>query len=376
MTNARLRDLMDERVADVEGRDLAAPAWARADVVRRRRRYAVMVTAAAAVLVVAGTVSVLDDGDESGAPATGRPSTTATSSGLPADVEAPRATPAGPYKGASFWWAPSGAQDAMLPALQVPGIPEVLSMADQTLVSTPPDHVDAVFATGKQQYKLLTDERLVSVDLSDRLGPVADEGGNEYSPLGHSSLSPDGTRVAFRQPGRIEVWDLPTNTWSTVESPDAESVAWTLDGELWLPGDGETGRPDPWQEGDHQFGPVVTGPDGLATELDWMAHTDAPTTGDPDQVLNPELLVAGRPDDLHILALTGPGRSKLCCSVIGWFSHDFVVFEASSAQGRVVLAWRVGTPDLYRVSGFSDFPRSVGWASSWAEHGSFSAEAP
>ena len=61
MTTQRLRDLMEERVADVETDDLATRAWARADGVRRRRRIAVIGTAAAAVLVVAGGVAVLDD---------------------------------------------------------------------------------------------------------------------------------------------------------------------------------------------------------------------------------------------------------------------------------------------------------------------------
>ena len=53
MTTQRLRDLMEERVADVETDDLASRAWARADGVRRRRRIAVTGTAVAAVLAVA-----------------------------------------------------------------------------------------------------------------------------------------------------------------------------------------------------------------------------------------------------------------------------------------------------------------------------------
>ena len=61
MTDQRLRELLDERVADVDARaDLSAPAWARADLVRRRRRYAVVGAAAAVALVAAGTVAVLD----------------------------------------------------------------------------------------------------------------------------------------------------------------------------------------------------------------------------------------------------------------------------------------------------------------------------
>ena len=68
MTTQRLRELIEERVADVEAGDLSAPAWARADGVRRRRRIAAIGTAAAAVLVVAGGVAVLDDRQPTNAP--------------------------------------------------------------------------------------------------------------------------------------------------------------------------------------------------------------------------------------------------------------------------------------------------------------------
>jgi hypothetical protein len=46
MTTERLRDLLEERVGDVEADDLSARAWARADGVRRRRRTVVDGTAA------------------------------------------------------------------------------------------------------------------------------------------------------------------------------------------------------------------------------------------------------------------------------------------------------------------------------------------
>ncbi len=61
MTTQRLRELMEERVADVETGDLAAPAWARAGRVRRRRQAAAVAAGAAVVLAVAGGVAVLDD---------------------------------------------------------------------------------------------------------------------------------------------------------------------------------------------------------------------------------------------------------------------------------------------------------------------------
>ena len=265
MTTARLRELMDERVADVEGRDLAARAWARADGVRRRRRYAVMGTAAAAVLVVAGGVAVLDDRTDSDAPPSSRPTSTPSESpSAPPtlDDRAPQAVLSGRFRGAPFWWAPPAERDAELPVLQVPELPETLSMADEEPVATPPDHVDAAFGTAKQQYRLLTDGHFVSVDLSDHLGPVGDEAGNMFNPLGARGVSPDGTKIAFRQPGRVEVWDLPSNSWQSIPTPDYEAVEWFPSGRLWT-GDGPAPqRPDPWTGPDMQYSQVVVGPYG------------------------------------------------------------------------------------------------------------------
>ena len=366
MTTARLRELMDERVADVEGRDLAARAWARADGVRRRRRYAVTGAAAATVLVVAGGVAVLDDRTDSDVQPSSRPTSTPTESPSPSptlDDRAPQAVLSGKFRGAPFWWAPPAEKDVELPVLQVPGLPETLSMADEDPVATPPDHVEAVFGTAKQQYRLLTNGQFVSVDLSDRLGPVGDEAGNMFNPLG--PVSPDGSEVIFRQPGRVEIWNLPTDTWRTFETADYEQAAWTRDGRLWLPGDGEIGRPDPWT-GDNQYSHVVVGPAGAA-ELDWTTgDPEVPGARGPGRYANPEILVAGPAGDLSVLGIGVDGRSKGCCSLIGWFSHDFVLFGASSSGSYRVLVWRVGTPDLYRVSEFTDFPRQ-GAAMSWAE---------
>ena len=49
-----------------------------------------------------------------------------------------------------FWWAPASELDGELPVLQVPGVPDVLSMTQAPYVAGVPDHVDAVFAPGHQ----------------------------------------------------------------------------------------------------------------------------------------------------------------------------------------------------------------------------------
>ena len=58
----------------------------------------------------------------------------------------------------------------------------------------------------------------------------------------------------------------------------------------------------------------------------------------------------------------------MCCAPMAWFSHDFVLFAASSSDGAYrVLAWRVGTPDVYRVSEYTDLPPPELRRRSWAE---------
>ena len=354
MTTARLRELMDERVADVDAGDLAARAWARADAVRRRRRYAVIGTAAAVVLVVGGTAALVDQRESTEPSPSGRP----TSSTSPAPG-IPRATLAGSFRGAPFWWAPNADRDAELPVLQVPGLPATLSMADEEPVSSPPDHVDAVFATGQQRYRLLSGDRLVTVDLSDHLGS------DQYDYTAVPGVSPDGTRIAFRQSGTVEIWNLPNDSWRTIQVPDRQEVRWFLYGDLWT-GDGPPPeRADPWTGPDDQYSQIVVGPAGEA-ELDTSVGRAVPGASDPGHYRNPELLAARQDGMKSVLGIGIDGRSKGCCSLIGWFSHDFVLFEASSGNGRRVLAWRVGTPDLYQVSQVTDVPRQYAF-SSWAE---------
>ena len=212
-----------------------------------------------------------------------------------------------------------------------------------------------MFGMGKQQYLLLSDDRFASVDLSDRLGAVADEGGNEFSPLGPGSVSPDGTQVFFRQPGRVEVWDLARNSWRTVETADVESR-----------------RVDPRRHDRHARGRRATGPVGprrprsgrsrsrvrtarRPSWTGWPRERARRRRASPTHYANPEFLAAGTPDAPDLLAF-GMGRSKMCCVPMAWFSHDFVLFAASDPDGaHRVLAWRVGTPDVYRVSDYIDF---------------------
>ena len=258
-------------MADVETDDLATRAWARADGVRRRRRIAVTGTAVAAVLAVAGVAALVDQR---------RLHRAVPERGPDHDDVAARAdrcrrgsarrprrrVPRRPV-------LVGAARRARRRAPGPPGARPPRRAVDGRRLRTPTSHRTTwtrCSALGKQQYLLLSDERFTSVDLADRLGAVADEGGNEFSPLGPGSVSPDGTQVFFRQPGRVEVWDLPRNSWRTVESADVESTVWTRDGTIGT--HAAAGRPDPWDRGDHEWSFPVAGPDGTAAELDWMAE--------------------------------------------------------------------------------------------------------
>jgi len=364
----RLRELLEERVAGVTAVDTSAAAWTRAEGVRRRRQLSA-IGACAAVVLVAGGVALSTDRPASQAPPSG-PATRPPSASAPALPEptateqGARAERAGTHHGAPLWWTPVAARDGELPPLDVAGLPPELSMASESPVATPPTRIDAVFATEKQRYRLLSGGLLVSVDLSEHLGPVADTGGNARSPLARDSLSPDGSKVFFVQQDGVEVWDLATNSWQHVPTgvTRAEQARWTPEGELWLPG--QPARwPDPWPY-DHQYTDVVLG-NGVAAESDWMSEslTGAdPGPGAVGRIGNPHLVVAGPVDDPQVLAMNAEGRSVLCCPVVGWVGDDILLFESHADQWRI-LAWRVGTLELYRVSQVVDIPRHGVYAS-------------
>ena len=371
MTTQRLRDLMDERVADVEAGDLAAPAWARAGRVRRRRRIAVVGTATAAVVAVAAGVAVLDQQTDPTTSPTGRPSSTPTSS--PSSEpdptpgsNGPRAELAGEFRGAPFWWAPSGDRDYELPALQVPGLPGELSMADDEPVTTPPARVDAVFGTAKQQYRLLADGALVSVDLSDRLGPVGDEAGNMFNPLGARACRPTARRSSSCSLGASRSGTCRPTRGAPSRPPTYEQAQWARDGELWLPGDGDSGRPDPWTgDGDVQYSQVVIGPVGQPVRLDRRRRGARRERARP-RTPTPEFLARRRRPRPQLLGLGVDGRNKIAASP---WAGSATTSRCSPRRHRGsyrLLAWRVGTPDLYRVSEYINVPRQSAPAS-WAE---------
>ena len=76
------------------------------------------------------------------------------------------------------------------------------------------------------------------------------------------------------------------------------------------------------------------------------------TAGGVREILSPGVVTRSR-RGFALLAFpparAEEGRSLQCCPVVGWADAGTVLFESRHAGARV-LAWRVGTPDLYRVS--------------------------
>ena len=322
-----------------------------------------MGTAAAAVLVVAGGVAVLDDRTDHRRrrPAAGRRRRPRTRPRRPRS-RAPRGpTLAGEFRGAPFWWAPPAELDAELPGPPGPraardavdgrrGARDDACRTTSTRCSARPGSSTGCSPTGGSS----------SVDLSDRLGPVGDEAGNDVQPAGtQERLARRHAGSFFRQPGRVEVWDLPSNSW---RSRSRRRTTSRLSGS-WTAGSGPATVRRPIGR---NHGPVRTSstrrsssvPAGSA-ELDFTGGSAVvPGADEPGHYANPELLVAVQDGSPSVLGIGIDGRSKVCCAL------DRLVQPRLRAVRSVVPVDRTGcwpggsgTPDLYRVSEYTDFPR-------------------
>ncbi|WP_182379716.1 hypothetical protein [Nocardioides sp. WS12] len=379
MTDQRLRDLLHEQVADLESTDRSAAAWAGARRIRQRRITVVASAAVATVAVVAGSL-VLTKGD-GGEPADPAPTPTTEQSVQSSSVE-----PGRDYRGAKTWWAPVDTAEGDLPELESLPYPPEISLAPDLpphSAGVPAHAVYELSGDGPRPGRVVIvghDGLTHALDVG-RLDPVTDEEGNVLSPLTAESLAPDGRHVFFIQESSLEVYDLTTGTWATYEIVPrmGEQALWINSAEVWTPGelgapdgvgttydvtgsglDSSSGVPDVprvWDTSDEPWGPVrlsdrdgaaqgmfladvASGPDGAMGGLDALAARVGSTEG----------------KNVHLLVMPGPdsGRWKGCCPVIGWLDDETVLFQSRSNAMRI-LAWRVGTADLRRVS------RITGW---------------
>lgn len=371
MSEQRLRDLLEERVGDVTMPDRSAEAWAAAARVRRRRTTGAVAAAAAVVAAVGVTTAVVRDrGDDPARPA---PAEQTTTPPAPQRHVLRGPTTAEGYPEARIWWAASYAEEARLPRLEGAPIPSRLDLAAPATTDSL-DVAVAAFgigttiqdgAPGPTRRVLLLGpggERAV-VD-AGHLQRVTDEEGNEYDPLGE--VSPDGRRVFFRQRGSLEVYELATRRWTTIETPAwlAEGARWLSEREIFVPDalatptartglvysvDGGPGhRADvAWagvgiDDRAQAYGPVAAGQIGVVQShyLDLSVTTPAGTR------TTTEAVALRMPHGVELLAVPfEDGRWKGCCPVVGWLDGHLLFWSRGGqyggeyGRGHRILAW-------------------------------------
>lgn len=353
MTDETLRDLLEERVADLATRDLAATAWSEGVRRRRTRRAGVLAGVAAATALVVGVAALVGGPGPDDPPPSERPTS---------------AAPDAVVRGAHVWWSPDLAEEAVLPQVSGP-LPEQVDLDAQA-----PDAAGANGAPALAAFAVLDGSRADHVllvgngpvrrlDVS-QLATVAKPNGYRVPPVSRTMLSPDGRTLAFGQDGAIAFFDITLGSWREVpvDGP-THQLTWvgprllvlangdglSVDGrpvDLDLPRLTVLGMIDPATP----QGPWVHSADGLAHAQAFGYGAQVPTR--PDYAQQPETLVvqtAGTPDVLAIAAETNDGRFKDCCPVAGWLDGDTVVYESRSARPRLV-SWDVGTRTFGRVT--------------------------
>lgn len=376
MTERQLKDLLEERVADLRVDDLGAAAWTAAS--RTRQRRSALVASAAVVAAVVAVALVVRPGS-GGEPAP--PAATSTAPTVAAPPVAPEvgAERGGRYFDARIWWAPPAAEESRLPELEGTSLPERVDLSGRG---------PAVAGLGRAvaAYEVDTDrglDRVVvvgedgtsySLDVGG-LVEFVDAGGSRLSPLSGESLSPDGRHVFFRQPGALAVYDFASDRWSRIEIGvgDPEFASWASEevievlGGFERTGGGATydvggrllerleGSPisvDPYPGNklisfdDEPYGPLVSldGSQGQSAYLSGTVRRDGQALGGLEGITT-------RRDEVGAVLVQPPGagRWKQCCPVIGWLDPETVLFESRHEDARV-LAWRAGTRDVARVS--------------------------
>lgn len=356
MTDHDLRDLLEERVADLGTRDLSATAW-QEGVRRRRRRRAVGVAAVAAVTAAVMGVAAL-------------PGLTSDDGPPPGERPAPAGTPDAVVDGIRIWWGPDLDEEAGLPRVGS-RLPEQVDLDEQA-----PEAAGATGPLATAAYAILDEDRVErlllvgadgnrSLDVS-RLEQVAKPNGYRLPPVGATMLSPDGATLAFPQDGAVVLFDVTLGTWREVPVGERSTVGlrWAGARVLLLPnGDGLSvdGTPvdvdpsrlavyGPWDQA-LPHGPQVTDASGLSTAQAYGYGARVPTRPG-GHVNDPETIVVDdstAPDALTISGRGDDGRFKDCCPVAGWLDRDTLVYESRSAEPRLV-SWDVGTRDFGLVT--------------------------
>ena len=384
MSEQRLKDLLEELVADVLAPDghSVDHAWQAAR--RRNRRSHVLVAAGVAAVMVAGTAVVAESLTDGGEPA---PAPSPASPSGP-ERQSPSSRPAAPdttYGGVPVWWAPPAEDEAGLAWLDS-ALPRTVDLSPGRPPVEPGSPVLGVFpvhdleASEPGRFVVLTPDGDTRELDADHVEANRDENGNAaaLTPF-NGGLSPDGWHLFIAQQSSIKLYAFASGTWTTIDTPDwlAEGARWLDAATIWVPhalggGIGSTYGVDgdllasDVRHGDPRLS-VTAGDEPYGIWVDsgkpiagsYFLH--GPVDGGPYS--NPEGIVARVGGKSFVLALGVDGRGKGCCPVVGWLGEDVVAFR--SQEG--VLAWQVGTGTLFRVSELTGLePGKEAAGASWA----------
>jgi len=283
------------------------------------------------------------------------------------------------YRGAHVWEAPPAEVELDLPRWTEPSLPEVLDLgtAQAGLPGTP---AHGLLTEDGRVFALSGTGALTELDVS-RLDRVSDEGGNRLDPVSTHSLSPDGARAFFVQESSLEVLELATGRWQTIDTPDwlAEGARWVAPDEIWVPDalgsrgagtlhglDGSVGPANVrWQdlgfgqENEDGWGALATSRDRLAQTMFLAGPVDGTGVSNPEAVV---VRTGERVDVLTMWPMATATRQKGCCEVLGFLDDDTVMFASKSTEGYRLLAWRVGTEEVFLVSRLAGPGALVAWA--------------
>lgn len=400
MTDQRLRDLLADRVVDLPSPDLGASAWQAARRIRQRR--AVVSASAAVVVVVVGVTALIGPqfGGADGAPPAGTP----TPSVGPAHAER-----GGTYARAQVWWAPPVEAEGQLPQRRGTPLPGRIDLSGGGPAASGLGRVVAAYEVDDddglaRMVVVGADGTSYALEVSD-LDPFADAEGNRLSALSPWSLSPDGRHLALRQPGALAVYDFGTDAWTRFAViGDPEFTTWTTDRVITVAGgpdgtgagasydttgkllerlrpasargleESEASQDRFLSPRDEAHGRTAFLPNAFRGDVNFAysqgLYLGSPVERDGTTFEGLDGVAVGQ--DGRFTVLVQPASSlrwKGCCPQIGWIDDQTVLFESRHAQARV-LAWRVGTADLSRVSDIRGWePGAESYVGSYAATG-------
>jgi hypothetical protein len=381
MSEQRLAELLGDLASDippVDGSQIEA-AWQAAEHRRRRRGALVAVGAASAVIVGTAVALAIPAGDMDSPPGDGTPTAPNTSS--TSTPEPPDTT----YNGVPVWWAPPATQETKLPWLDA-APPRTIDLSPGQPTVEPGQSALGVFVVFQlpsaelDRFMVLTADGDTRELPADHIERNRDRDGNAAALTpSNGGVSPDGRHALIAQPSSIELYDFESGSWITIDTPNwvAEGARWLDNATIWVPDrltgglgttygvsgdliDRDVPRLDPDIQADPAdipYGIWVVAPDAVAGS--YFLH--GPVHG--GTYANPEAIVARVGAQRSVLALAVNGRGKGCCPVVGWVGDDTVAFQSGSR----VLAWRVGTGQVYWVAELAGLePRTEHASQSWA----------